>query len=92
MFINFTDTEGRETWVNPLHVKVVRTYQGLLGGKKGTEIWFSFNNHSEAIHVPQTPAEVAALMDAAMPPVVLLGSDEEGGAMPGGHGGMPPVH
>jgi hypothetical protein len=91
MFVNFTDTEGRETWVNPLHVKLVRTYQGLLGGKKGTEIWFSFHSTSEAVYVPQPPADVAALLDAAMPPVVLMQTDDESGGDLPGAGTIPPV-
>jgi hypothetical protein len=78
MLVHFTDIEGRETWVNPIHVKLVRTYQGLLGGKKGTEVWFSFNNTSEAVYLAQQPGEVAAVLDAAMPPVVVLGEGEEG--------------
>ncbi len=72
MLIPLTDAEGRETWINPLHVKVVRTRKGMLGGGKGCEVWFSFNSNSEAIYFSESPAEIAAALNAAMPPVIAL--------------------
>lgn len=84
MFVQFTDNDGRETWINPVHVKVVRTNQGFLGGKKGSEIWFSFGSSSEAIYVPQSPSEATALLDAAMPPTSFVdaGDDSEDDSTP----------
>lgn len=72
MLVRFEDSEGRETWLNPLHVKVVRTRKGMLGGGKGTEVWFSFNSTSEAIYFSQEPEEIAAALNSGMPPVVAL--------------------
>lgn len=79
MFIRFTDAEGREAWINPIHVKLVRTRKGMLGGVKGTEIWFSRAAGAEAVNVPLAPAEVAMALNAAMPPVIAIdsGGDEE---------------
>lgn len=79
MLISFIDHEGRETWVNPLHVRVVRTHESMLGKSKGSEIWFSFNSSSEAIYVKEPPAEVSARLNAAMP-VAYLPSFSDGEA------------
>jgi hypothetical protein len=72
VLIPLTDAEGRETWINPIHVKVVRTRKGMLGGGKGTEVWFSFTSNSEAIYFSESPAEIAAALNGGMPPVVAL--------------------
>jgi hypothetical protein len=77
MFICFTDAEGREAWINPIHVKLVRTRKGMLGGVKGAEIWFSRAAGAEAVNVPLAPAEVAAALNAAMPPVIAIDSGGE---------------
>jgi hypothetical protein len=72
MLVPFTDTEGREVWINPIHVKVVRVSKGLLGGVKGTEIWFGWTSTSQSVNVRSSPDEVAAALSAAMPPTVPL--------------------
>lgn len=77
MFIRFIDAEGRDAWINPIHVKLVRTRKGMLGGVKGTEIWFSRSTGSEAVNVPLAPEEVATALNAAMPPVVAIDSGGE---------------
>lgn len=82
MLVRFTDSEGREVWVNPVHVKAVRAKKGLLGGKKGTEIWFDWETGSESVDVPLEPEQVAGALNAAMPEVMGLplppeGSDEQ---------------
>lgn len=79
MLVPFTDSEGREVWVNPIHVKAVRVRKGLLGGKKGSDIWFSWQTSSESIAIPLEPSEVAAALNAAMPAVMLPApvSDED---------------
>jgi len=77
MLVQFTDHELRETWINPIHVKLIRTWRGALGGKKGTEVWFSFNGSSEAVYLDAEPATVALQLNAAMPLVMLPPSDED---------------
>ncbi len=81
MLVKFTDTEGRDTWINAIHVKVVRVSKGLLGGVKGSEIWFSWNSTSESITVRNSPDEVAAALTAAMPasmpPIEMFDSEED---------------
>jgi hypothetical protein len=77
MLVRFTDHEDRETWVNPIHVRLLRTWTGMLGGKKGTEVWFSFNHSSEAIYIDDQPANIAARLNAAMPTIMLPPSDED---------------
>lgn len=77
MLVQLTDAEGRETWVNPIHVKVVRTRKGMLGGQKGTEVWFSFHATSEAVYFSEPPDQVATLLNAAMPPVLLIDTASE---------------
>lgn len=72
MLIPLTDAEGRETWINPIHVKVVRTRKGVLGREKGSEVWFSFHHSSEAIYFTESPSEISAALNAAMPPVIAL--------------------
>jgi hypothetical protein len=72
MLIQLTDAEGRETWINPIHVKIVRTRKGMLGGGKGSEVWFSFHATSEAVYFSESPADIAAMLNAAMPPVIAL--------------------
>lgn len=68
MLVQFTTTDGREIWINPIHVKAIRAKTGLLGGKKqATEIWLSWLSGSTSIDVPLDPAEVAGLLDAATP-------------------------
>lgn len=84
MLVPFTDSEGREAWINPIHVKVVRTKKGLLGGKKGTEVWFSWTTGSESIKIPEEPSAVAMKLNAAMPemiaqqPLPPFSPDDEG--------------
>ena len=81
MLVKFTDTEGRETWINAMHVKVVRTAKGLLGGVKGSEIWFGWSSTSTSVNVRSTPEEVAAALAAALSsginPIALLDSDDD---------------
>lgn len=73
MLIQLTDAEGRETWINPIHVKIVRTRGKVLGmGGKGTEVWTSFTSNSEAIYFTEEPSEIAAALNMGMPPVVVL--------------------
>lgn len=86
MLLHLTDAEGRETWINPIHVKVIRTRSGLLGGKKGCEVWFSFNSASEAIYFSEDPSDIAALVNAAMPPILLVDSSDEEQPPPHIHG------
>ncbi len=81
MLVQFTTTDGREVWINPIHVKALRAKTGLLGGKKNaTEIWLSWVSTSESIDVPMSPTEVAGLLDAAAPaglwPSVLDGDED----------------
>jgi hypothetical protein len=72
MLVQFTTTDGREIWINPIHVKAVRAKTGLLGGKKNaTEIWLGWTSTSESIDVPMSPAEVATLLNAATPAALL---------------------
>jgi hypothetical protein len=80
MFVKFDDADGREVWVNPTQVRLVREKRGLLGGVKGSEIWFSYSQMSSSVDVPLAPDEVAGLLDAAMPSAWWSGStdDDEG--------------
>jgi len=78
LFVQFTDSEGRETWINPIHVKAVRTSKGLLGGVKGTEIWFDWRSDSVAVTVRETPEAVATILNAAMPAVIAYAPDDDG--------------
>lgn len=82
MLVQFTDHELRETWINPIHVKLIRTWRGTLGKKKGTEVWFSFNGGSEAVYLDAEPSAVAQQLNDAMPLVMLPPSDEEPGSTP----------
>jgi hypothetical protein len=82
MLIPFTDEQGRETWINPIHVKVVRSRKGILGGDKGTEVWFSFNGGSEAIYFTESVATIAAALNAGMPSAIVLDSSEDDTHMP----------
>lgn len=66
MLVPFTDAEGRETWINALHVKVVRTRKGMLGGKKGAEVWFSWASSASAVNIPEDPATVSLKLNAAL--------------------------
>ncbi len=34
MLIPITEKDGRHTWLNPLHVRWVRSNRGMLGGEK----------------------------------------------------------
>lgn len=77
MLIQLTDAEGRETWINPMHVKVVRTRKGMLGGQKGSEVWFSFANGSEAVYFSEPPSEIAQALNAGMPSLMYLSDDED---------------
>lgn len=77
MLIPLTDEQGRETWINPIHVKVVRARKGILGGGKGTEVWFSFTGSSEAIYFTDSPAAIAAALNAGMPSAIVLDSSED---------------
>jgi hypothetical protein len=83
MLIQLTDAEGRETWINPIHVKIVRTRKGMLGGEKGTEVWFSFHATSQALYFKESAEQLAGLIEAAMPPVLLIDA---------GSGDDPPVN
>lgn len=76
MLTPFTTTDGREIWINPVHVKAVRGKTGLMGGKKpGTEIWLSWESTSEAVTVPDDVAEVAEKLNANMPEVFFPTGD-----------------
>ncbi len=78
MLVRFTDKDGRETWINPIHVRVVREKHGMLGGKKNvTEVWFSFHAQSEAIYFNEPPAEIAAALNAAILPGYYIGGSDE---------------
>ncbi len=77
MLVQFIDSEGRETWINPIHVKAVRTSKGLLGGVKGTEIWFDWRSDSVAVTVKESPEAVATILNAAMPAVVAYSPDDD---------------
>ncbi len=85
MLIRLTDKDGRETWINPIHVRIVRQKHGMLGGKTDvTEVWFSFHAQSEAIYFGESPAEIAAALNAGMPPAYLIATngEDEPPAMP----------
>lgn len=86
MLIQLTDADGRETWINPIHVKIIRTRKGMLGGGKGTEVWFSFIATSEAVYFSEPPAVIAQALNAAMPTVVALTPDDDDQTTP------PPQH
>ena len=86
MLISLTDADGRETWINPIHVKIVRTRKGMLGGEKGTEVWFSFHNTSEAVYFSEPPEEIAQAINAAMPPVLLIDPSSEEPMPPSSNG------
>lgn len=67
MLVQFFDSDNRETWINPIQVRVIRAKKGLLGAARGTEIWLSYSSLSESVDVPAPPAVVAASLNAAMP-------------------------
>lgn len=86
MLIPFTDAEGRETWINPIHVKVVRTRKGMLGGAKGAEVWFSWAAGATSVNIADSPEAVAMKLNAglaALPPGSIplnwAGEDEDDG-------------
>lgn len=73
MLVPFIDADGREVWINPIHVKAVRVKTGLLGGaKKGCEIWFSWQTTSESISILEEPSVVAAQLNAGMPAAMAI--------------------
>ncbi len=75
MLVHLQDTDGRDVWINPIHVKVLRAKKGILGGaKKGTEIWLGWTSTSEAIVVPQDPKDIAAAMNAVLAMIAAGGS------------------
>jgi hypothetical protein len=81
MLVQFTTTDGKEIWINPIHVRAVSAKTGILGGKKNaTQIWLSWVSTSTAIDVTMQPADVANLLNASTPAALLpafLDSDDE---------------
>ncbi len=72
MLTPFTTTDGKEIWINAIHVRAVRAKTGLLGGKKaGTEIWMAWDAAAQAIEVGDAPAEAAMKLNGSMPAFYL---------------------
>ncbi|HYE02158.1 MAG TPA: hypothetical protein VD963_02865 [Phycisphaerales bacterium] len=67
MFVQFHDADGREVWINPIQVRAVREKRGLLGGVRGSEVWFSYSSMSSSVDLPSAPADVAGKLAAALP-------------------------
>lgn len=62
MFVQLTDTRGKEHWVNPLYVRYIAPK-----GVDRCEIYGSFGTFGTPIRVKGSAAEVAALISSAMP-------------------------
>lgn len=73
MLIPFTNSDGEEVFINALHVRCVAPWTGMLGGKKGCKVWFSYNSSSDAVHIGEDPTVVAAKLNAVMPTVFPAG-------------------
>lgn len=75
MLVKFTDTKGVDTWVNAAHVKGLREKRGV------TEIFVTINPTwgQNSIKVRQPAAEIAELLNAAMPGFFFPPDDDSGG-------------
>lgn len=84
MLTPFTTTDGKEIWINAIHVRVLRAKTGLLGGKKpGTEVWLAWEATTQAIEVSDAPDETAMKLNASMP-AFYLPVDEPKNVKPSG--------
>ncbi|MFN5662650.1 MAG: hypothetical protein ACK48N_11260, partial [Planctomyces sp.] len=72
MLVKFTDKDGLEVWINPIHVKFVRENRGTFGAKKGSVIGFSQGAMVTPIIVSEVTAEVARRISEAMPKAFFL--------------------
>ena len=66
MLIPITETDGRETWVNPLHVRAVRSARGVMGGKKSGSQLIIGGVHTDTLSVREDPPIVAARLNASL--------------------------
>lgn len=64
MLIQITEKDGRQTWVNPLHVRWIRQNRGMLGGEKpGAQIGMG---DLVPVDTPESPADIASRVGAAL--------------------------
>lgn len=64
MLIPIAEKDGRQTWINPLHVRWVRSNRGMLGGDKpGSQIGVG---DQLPLETGESPAELAARLGAAL--------------------------
>jgi hypothetical protein len=83
MLVKFTDKDGLEVWINPIHIKFVRENRGTFGAKKGTAIGFTQDALATPIIVPEETAVVAEKISAAMPRAFFIeptGDEDDEGA------------
>jgi hypothetical protein len=80
MLIPIAEKDGRQTWINPLHVRWVRSNRGMLGGDKpGSQIGVG---DPLPIETAEAPAELSARLGAALS--VLLSSSAIAGIVQAG--------
>ncbi|QOI99348.1 MAG: hypothetical protein HRU70_02115 [Phycisphaeraceae bacterium] len=88
MLVRFTGGDGKDVWVSPLHVKVVREKTGIFGKKKGTEIVVQMPGgvSGGGVHVEGEPEEVARVISEAFPTIIPYLPDDDRAS---GRGGVP---
>jgi hypothetical protein len=82
--VRLTDKDGKDVWVNSLHVRTIAVKSGVFGGKKGTEIALSGlggMHGGVSLIVAEDPETVASLISEALlhlaPLVPLLPPEDE---------------
>ena len=71
MLIPITEKDGRQTWLNPLHVRWVRSNRGMLGGEKpGAAIGVGDDTPVETL---EEPRGLALRLGAALSTVLGAG-------------------
>lgn len=67
--IKLTDKDGKEIWINPIHVRSVAPKSGVFGASKGTEIMLGGMGSMHgglSYTVPGDPEQIAALVSDAL--------------------------
>lgn len=64
MLIQITEKDGRQTWINPLHVRWIRQNRGMLGGEKpGAQLGMG---DLVPVETPESPSDIAGRVGAAL--------------------------
>ena len=93
MLIPITEKDGRHTWVNPLHVRWVKSNRGMLGGEKpGSQIGVGDVLPIETLEEPQDlSTRMGAAISAMLGAGVLIPALTNGPQKYGVSGGVPGV-